>query len=229
MIPKVIIFQLSSGIGEDVILSIPVGKVIEIHEINVHNLDIITQTYIAKIRRIAVPTPIIPLRAQVSVGSLLNSTLTSPNKKHIAMAGDEVRVAKGIATDTFRQTVSLHYTEWDIGEIPGIELKSFLGTISSGSFVTVVSTSVSIPRIVIRDYLAHAIDTTPVITARLHTPTLDNEIERFTLVAGVPNANTTQRWVLEQEGATVMNFQHRRVSTFPAADFLLSYIEHSDP
>lgn len=226
MIPKVTIFTLT-GAGDFTILTVPVNKVIEIHEINVDNQDVINHNYTAKLQRAITP---MNLRDQVAVGFGQVSPLTSANKKVIAMDGDLVIVGQNEVNDTFLSTVSLHYTEWDVGEVPNIEPKSLIGLISNSFFQTALSTSVAIPRLVIRDYLVHnSTGQTAITRARLHTSAIDNEVEHFSLAPGLVHNGSTQRWVLEQNGATVMDWQHLRTGVLGSIKFILSYIEHSDP
>jgi len=229
MIPKVDIIELPS-IGDTTILTVPSGKVIEIHEINVHNLSDDPISYIAKITRSSTTCE---LRGVISIPSGLKSPRTFANKKSIAMDGDVIKINQN--SDPLGPndpTVSLHYTEWDIGEIPGIRLKSVINKTLSDIFTTIISTSVSIPRIVIRDFLVHNstdFSASPA-KARLHTSSIDNLIEDISIPIS-PNdvdGGSTQRWVLEQNGAVVMDWQQKTIGFGNGFNYILSYIEHTD-
>ena len=223
MIPKIEIISLPDVINN--IFTVPANKVIEIHDINVHNQTIASRSYFSSVIRASL---LLPFRNAVAIAPGDKSTTMSANKKAILMDGDIIRIDQSVVPPgpPF-STASLHYTEWDVGEIPGVEPKSVFGTIVSDTFVTALSTSIAVPRLVIRDYLVQSLFLPQFVEARLHTSTIDNLVENLSIGADLVDTSITSRWVLEQKGATVMDWQHRaRPSGIPAFKFLLSYIEH---
>lgn len=227
MIPKVETISLISG--DNTILTVPSNKVIEIHEISVDNRDVASHTFVAKITRSAIT---INFANPVVLAGIAISILTSPNKKTIAMDGDVIKINQIGGQDVAAPTASIHYTEWNVGEVSGVEPKSVIGTITSTGLTTIISTSASAPqRLVIRDFLIEVVDLVGgslTVIGALQTSAIVVAVERFITPFSEVSTNTVQRWVLEQKGATVMNWQQAKVGFLGTAKFILSYIEHSD-
>lgn len=229
LIPKMAVLACA-GASDTTILTVPAGKVVEIHAVNFHNRDTGSRTAFCKLTRSAT---VVNLSTTAATNAGLKRQMLA-KKGLIAEAGDVIAVNVAGAVGISQPTASIHYTEWDIGEIPGIELKSEVGSITSTSWTTIVSTSASVPRIVIRDFLAYNTGvTTAAVEARVIRNSVNNNVEDFNVTTSATNnvgrSVLSGRWVLERSGANDADWDQRITSGPASYNYLLSYAEHSDP
>lgn len=230
MIPQVQ-SAFSVAAGENAITTVvAAGKVRDLHSVSYDNRDTVAHTVSPNLLRGVTRVNLGPQRV-VAAGA--RATLSLVGKTVHIMAGDQLFVNEAPTAGTANPTVTTHQTEWDIDEIPGMELKSAVGTQTLNTFVNVLTTSAGVPRFVIKDYLVHN-TSLGVMTneARLQIPVAaftNNIILLITSNVAAANVNrgSTQRYVVSRTGGGLeMTFDHRVLAVGDSFNFILSYIEH---